>query len=346
MEYKNLCIQGNVNVHDALKQLNYVAQGILFVVDDKDVLLGTLTDGDVRRHILSGKNLECSVMDAATTNPRVATSIYDAKKLYDAKNFFAIPIVDSLGRIIDVYLGDGRANEVYKQLNMPVVVNAGGKGTRLDPYTKVLPKPLIPVGDYPIIEHIFREFKKYVCNDFRVIVNYKKEIMKAYFMDDKKPYDIIWYDEEKPLGTGGGLSLLKGEIKETFFFTNCDILLRADYASMIDFHKKNGNLITMICAYKTMAVPYGVVDIGKDGAIEEMKEKPEFTFITNTGMYIVEPEVLDYIEDDTPVGFPDVVEKLRQMGKKVAAYPVKENEWYDMGQLPELERMRARLYEE
>jgi len=327
--------------------LNYTAQGVLFVVDDSNVLLGTLTDGDIRRHILAGRSLEDSILEATTANPRVASDIYEAERLYDAKSYFAIPIVDSLGRITDVYFGQNHRDKiVHEKLNIPVVVNAGGKGTRLDPYTKVLPKPLIPVGDYPIIEHIFREYQKYDCNDFHVIVNYKKDIMKAYFTDNKKTYDLTWYDEEKPLGTGGGLCFLKGKLNETFFFTNCDILLTANYDGMLKFHKENGNLVTMICAYKTMAIPYGVVEMGVDGAIEEMKEKPEYTFLTNTGMYILEPEVLDYIEDNTPVGFPDVVEKLRQMGKKVAAYPVRENEWYDMGQLPELERMRARLYEE
>ena len=170
--------------------------------------------------------------------------------------------------------------------------------------------------------------------------------MKAYFADEKKDYKIKWYNEEKPLGTGGGLCFLKGELKETFFFTNCDILIKSDYKSMIDFHKENGNLITMICAYKTVTIPYGVVEIGQNGSIDNMKEKPEYTFLTNTGMYIVEPEVLEYIENDEAVGFPDVVERVKNMGKKVAAYPIQENEWYDMGQLPELERMRARLYDE
>ena len=346
MKYKTLCIPKEATVRDALKQLDLTAQGILFVVDKGDFLQGTLTDGDIRRHILSGGSLDDGLENATHENPRVASDRQSAKALYDPKSYYAIPIVDGSGRLIDAYFGEGNSEDkLCARLNIPVVVNAGGKGTRLDPFTKVLPKPLIPVGEYPIIEHIFRQYQKYECNDFHVIVNYKKDIMKAYFTDSRKSYALTWYDEDKPLGTGGGLSLLKGRMQGTFFFTNCDILLTADYEGMLKFHKDQGNLITMICAYKTMSVPYGVVEMGKDGTIEEMREKPEYTFLTNTGMYIVEPEVLDYIEDDTPVGFPDVVEKLRSLGKKVAAYPVRENEWYDMGQLPELERMRARLYE-
>lgn len=347
MKYQELCIESDVVVREALKQLSNTAKGILFEIDTVGHLLGTLTDGDVRRHLLSGGNLESSVSVVANHNPRIASDIVSAKELYDARSYRAIPVVNERGEIVDIYIGDERIDEkVYPSIDMPVVINAGGKGTRLDPFTKVLPKPLIPVGDFPIIEHIIKEYQKYNCNNYHIIVNYKKEIMKAYFADSEKSYNIEWYDEEKPLGTGGGLSLLKNKLNSTFFFTNCDILLKSDYKEMLDFHKEHNNLITMICAYKTMIVPYGVIEMGKNGTINEMREKPEFSFLTNTGMYLVEPEVLKYIEDDVAVGFPDVVEKLRKMEKKVAAYPVKESEWYDMGQLPELERMRARLYEE
>lgn len=347
MKYQELCIVKQASVHEALKQLSNTAKGILFVVEENNHLTGTLTDGDIRRHLLSGGNLEASVDEVANHNPRIASDIDSARELYDPRSYCAIPVVDELGRITDIYIGSiNEQDRTYPKLDIPVIVNAGGKGTRLDPFTKVLPKPLIPVGDYPIIEHIINEFGNYSCNDFHIIVNYKKEIMKAYFADNEKAYNISWYDEEKPLGTGGGLSLLKGKMNKTFFFTNCDILLKSDYKEMLDFHRENGNMITMICAYKTMTVPYGVVEIGKNGSIEGMKEKPEYSFLTNTGVYIVEPKVLEYIEDNVPVGFPDVVERLRQDGRKVAAYPIQESEWYDMGQLPELERMRARLCEE
>ena len=174
-------------------------------------------------------------------------------------------------------------------------------------------------------------------------MNYKKDLMKAYFHDIDTRYDITWYDEEKPLGTGGGLSLLKGKMKETFFFANCDALLTANYESLLKFHKENSNSITMVCAYKNLNIPYGVVEIGVNGSIERMKEKPLLSFLINTGIYIVEPDVVDDIEDDTPMGFPDIVEMERRKGKKVAVFPVSENDWMDMGQLSELEKMRAKL---
>lgn len=344
MIYDDICVSADITARDAMKQLNSTARGILLVVDDRKRLLATITDGDIRRHILRGGSLEEEAAHFFYTSPRVASDYRSARELYDDRSYFAIPIVDEEGVLKDVYFGDSKQEKVYPQLGTPVVINAGGKGTRLEPYTKVLPKPLIPIGDYPIVEHIMREYRNYSCNDIHMIVNYKKDVMKAYFSDSDTDYGITWHEEEKPLGTGGGLSLLKGVFSDSFFFSNCDILVKADYAGMLKFHKDNGNLITMICAYKTMSVPYGVIDLGINGAINGMKEKPEYSFLTNTGMYILEPKVLDYIEDDTPVGFPDVVEQLRMMGEKVAAYPIRENDWYDMGQITELEEMRARLY--
>ena len=191
-----------------------------------------------------------------------------------------------------------------------------------------------------------KEYQSYACNDFHIIVNYKKELMKAYFADNDREYDISWYDEKQPLGTRGGLSLLKGKIDTTFFFANCDALLTANYGSILQFHRENQNVITMICAYKNISIPYGVVEMGVNGKIEGMKEKPEISILTNTGIYLVEPSVLDDVEDGVSIGFPDIIEKQRQKGNRVAVFPVSENDWMDMGQIPELEKMRAKLYGE
>ena len=309
-----------LSIVDAMRLIDNNSCGILFITDENDRLKGCLTDGDIRRYLLSGGKLEDPVISALNKDPKVARNESEARSLYHKKNFVAIPIVDES--------------------------NAGGKGTRLDPFTRVLPKPLIPVGELPIIEMIMKEYQSYDCRDFHIIVNYKKELMKAYFADNENDYDISWYDEEKPLGTGGGLSLLKGKIDSTFFFANCDALLTANYESILKFHKDSGNVITMICAYKNIAIPYGVVEMGVNGRIEKMKEKPEVSFLANTGIYIVEPEVIDEIPDGVSVGFPDIVEEQMKKGKKVAVFPVSEKDWMDMGQLPELEKMRKKLYGE
>ena len=337
----------NLTVSEAMQQIDKNASGILFLVDRRNKLLGCVTDGDVRRYLLGGGKMDGRALDAANIQPRFANTLEEARTLYHKKNYIVIPILDEHGVVIDLYNGEsGDQKKPRNPLNIPVVINAGGKGTRLDPFTRVLPKPLIPVGELPIIELIMQEYQSYACEEFHIIVNYKKDLMKAYFADSERKYNITWYDEEQPLGTGGGLSLLKGKFNSTFFFANCDALLTANYESMVKFHKENGNVITMICAYKNLNIPYGVVEMGEKGLIESMKEKPLMSFLTNTGIYIVEPEVVDDMIDGEAIGFPDIVERQRQKGRRVAVFPVSENDWMDMGQLSELEKMRVKLYGE
>ncbi|MBP3817420.1 MAG: NTP transferase domain-containing protein [Butyrivibrio sp.] len=336
----------SITVSAAMQKIDGNAGGTLFLTDEEDKLIACVTDGDIRRYLLGGGQVDSEIFVAANKHPRYARTLDEAKRLFHKKYFSAIPIVDEEMTILDIY-NDGEVVVKEKaRLNVPVVINAGGKGTRLAPYTKVLPKPLIPVGDLPILEHIMNEYQSYDCTDFHIIVNYKRDLMKAYFADNEQRYNITWYDEDKPLGTGGGLSLLKGVFNDTFFFANCDALLTADYESMLKFHKENGNVITMICAYKNINIPYGVVDMGVNGVIEGMREKPLVSFLTNTGIYIVEPSVVESMNDGEVIGFPDIVERERQKGHKVAVYPVSENDWMDMGQIPELEKMRIKLYGE
>ena len=333
----------DLSISHAMRLIDANANGILFIVDEKQSIAGCITDGDIRRFLLSGGKMDDKAINAANRHPKVARTQEEAAALYHQKNYVVIPVVDENGRITDLYNGERSSENNRKPLRVPVVINAGGKGTRLEPFTKVLPKPLIPVGDLPIIEMIMQEYQSYACNDFHIIVNYKKDLIKAYFKDTENPYSITWYDEDKPLGTGGGLSLLRGKLDSTFFFANCDALLTANYERILDFHKENKNTITMICTCKNFNIPYGVVEIGKNGMIQSMQEKPLVSFLANTGIYIVEPEVIDDIEDNTAVSFPDIVEMERKKGKRTAAFPVSENEWMDMGQLPELERMRIKL---
>lgn len=337
----------SLSISEAMQKIDKNANGILFLLDDESRLTCCVTDGDIRRCLLSGGKMSGRVFDAANKHPKFARSLEEARTLYHKKNYIAIPIVDETGRLLDIYTGEtGILKRQHKPLNIPVVINAGGKGTRLDPFTRVLPKPLIPVGDFPIIELIMKEYQSYDCTDFHIIVNYKKDLMKAYFHDSVDTYNITWYDEDKPLGTGGGLSLLKGKFNSTFFFANCDALLTANYESMVKFHKENHNVITMICAYKNINIPYGVVEMGESGIIESMQEKPLMSFLTNTGIYIVDPGVVDDMVDGENIGFPDVLERQRKKGRKVAVFPVSENDWMDMGQISELEKMRQKLYGE
>lgn len=344
MEMESLLINEELSLIEAMATMDQVAKKVLFVVKGKK-LLATLTDGDVRRWILKKGSLEAKINNIANYEPKY---LYEKNKS-DAKDYMkkhsieALPIVNEDMQIVSVMFLNDEEIVVREEIDIPVVIMAGGLGTRLYPYTKILPKPLIPIGEIPIVEHIINKFNSFGCKDFYLIVNHKKNMIKAYFNEIKKDYNINFIDEDKPLGTGGGLSLLKGKIDSTFILSNCDILIEEDYEKMYRFHKKEKNHITMICSLKTIIIPYGVIDIGESGEIENMREKPELTFFTNTGFYIVEPSVIKDLEEDLEIGFPDIIEGYKGIGKKIGVFPISENSWLDMGQLDEMEEMRKRL---
>lgn len=344
MNYKQYLIRKDLPIKDAMKKIDSTKPKILFVTENEK-LIGALTDGDVRRYLLSGGKVDDPVEKACNKKPkRVARSLDEAISMLD-KNFIAIPVLDKDGNLRDIYTGNRTKSSKKKKIDIPVVINAGGKGTRLDPFTKILPKPLIPVGDLPIIEHIMRRYEEAGCRDFHIIVNYKKELIKSYFKEIEKEYCIHWADENEPLGTGGGLSLLKNKLKDTFFFICCDSLILTDYSEIVEFHKKNKNDITMICARKKVVIPYGIVNEDKD-VLTSIEEKPEFSFLTNTAMYLIEPSVLKDMKKNTRIDFPDFIKEEKEKGKKIGVYTVDEDDWLDMGQMSELEKMRIRLYGE
>jgi dTDP-glucose pyrophosphorylase len=345
MEIEKMIISEECTILEALKHLDEVATKVLFVVE-KGSLKAALTDGDVRRWILKKGDLNEKVKNVANYSPLylVNADRQQALKYMREKKVEALPILDENGRIKSIVLWDENEIVVSRQLvSLPVVIMAGGLGKRLYPYTNILPKPLIPVGEIPIAEHIINQFCSFGCKDYYLIVNHKKNMIKAYFNEIEKEYNIYYIDEDKPLGTGGGLSLMKGKIKSTFILTNCDILIREDFNKVYQLHKEKKNIITMICSLKNFAVPYGVVEIGEHGEIESMREKPELSFFTNTGCYIVEPEVIDELEYNVSIGFPDIIEKYKNQGKNVGVYPIGEKAWLDMGQLDELEKMKTSL---
>lgn len=345
MGVEEFIISEQNTILEAMERLDTVAKKVLFVAE-KGKLIATLTDGDVRRWILKNGELNLSVKYAANYSPQylVNANRQEALQYMKKHSVEALPVLNENGEIKSIILWNDTEFVNYKeQVDIPVVMMAGGLGKRLSPYTNILPKPLIPVGEMPIAEHIIKQFRRFGCKQFWLIVNHKKNMIKAYFNEVEKDYELFYVDENVPLGTGGGLSLLKGKITSAFILTNCDILVEEDFSKIYKLHKEQGNIITMVCSLKNFTIPYGVVEIGKDGNIASIKEKPLFSFFTNTGCYIVEPEVIEELEENKPIGFPDIIEKYRQQGRKVGVYPIGENAWMDMGQLDELEKMRDRI---
>lgn len=347
MEVREFLIDEESTMIEAMQQLDNVAKKVLFVVRNGS-FVAAITDGDIRRWILKKGNLDAAVKDIANYNPKFLFEKDKSKSKEFMKQYSieALPILDNEHNIVSVTLWNDRQIEAKKELNVPVVIMAGGLGKRLYPYTEILPKPLIPIGEIPIVEHIMNRFNYYGTKQFYLIVNHKKNMIKAYFNEFEQAYAIDFVDEEKPLGTGGGLGLLKGVISSTFFLSNCDILIEDDYERIFNYHKQECNLITMVCSLKKIRIPYGVIEINENGEIESMKEKPELSFFANTGMYVVEPIVIQELEEDIAIGFPEIIERYIAIGKKIGIYPISENSWMDMGQMDEMEEMRKRLEKE
>lgn len=344
MELASFVIDSKMTVIEAMSALDKNGRGIVFVCEDGTVK-ASLTDGDIRRHILGGGSLTEPAEKVANPGFVFVREGEEkrAQELMRARKINGIPVLTAQGKLTSIaFLGEDTVQERQK-LGVPVVIMAGGKGTRLYPYTKVLPKPLIPVGDLTITEHIMQRFAAYGCDEFMMIVNHKKNMIKSFFSDEQIPFHVHFVDEDTPLGTGGGLKLLQGLVDETFFLTNCDILIEGAYDKMYRHHKEQGNILTMACATKQVTIPYGTVEIDGGGDIISLREKPSFSFLTNTGFYIVEPRFLDYIPDDTFIHITDIIQLCIDNGEKVGVYPISEHAWMDMGQLEELERMRKQL---
>lgn len=342
------CASPAATVVEALHKIDINSKGILFVTNETGVLVGCLTDGDVRRWLVGGGNLQSPIAQVMNTTPKFVTE-WDRGKVSDlmARHLLvAVPVCDGDHRIVDVIFKDvgskknAAGNTVLSCV--PVVIMAGGKGTRLYPYTKILPKPLMPIGDLPIAEHIINRFHEFGCNTYYMIVNHKKNMIKAYFNELEKDYTLHYIDESTPLGTGGGLSLLKG-LDGTFILSNCDVLIDEDFGKIYNHHKTQKNAVTMVCSLKNYNIPYGIVHFSKGGAIETLEEKPTVSFFTNTGCYFVEPEVLPVIPEATPIGFPEIIERCKARGMRVGVYPISEESWLDMGQFDTMEDMRKRI---
>lgn len=340
---KKVLIRPNYTINETLKQMDAMGEKTLVVVDDKDGLLGTSTDGDIRRWILKGKHLSAAVSNVMNRNPISLTVGFDrekARQIMVEHRIECLPIVDKTNKVVSAVwwvdlFENGSKN--LNTLNLPVVIMAGGEGVRLHPFTKILPKPLMPIGDKPIIEIIIDRFLNYGCNDFYLSLNFKSSIIKAYFSDIDHKYKITYILEDKPLGTAGSLHLLRKKVNETFFVSNCDILIDADYADILKFHRQKKNMITLVSSIKNFTIPYGVCEIENGGVLRNIREKPEFDFLVNTGMYVLEPAVLNDIPKNRLYNITDLIWKYIKRGKKVGVYPVSERSWIDIGQIEKIQ---------
>jgi NDP-sugar pyrophosphorylase family protein len=257
-----------------------------------------------------------------------------------------IPVLNDRGIIVDVILWTDVLEEKehlkLRELHSnKVVIMAGGKGTRLDPFTKVLPKPLIPVGNKPIIELIMERFYQYGFHNFIYTLNYRKEYIKLFLKESNFPYTIDWVEETDFLGTAGGLTLLKNKVADTFFVTNCDSLLEVDLEKVLKWHKEQKVAITIIGCYNEIKIPFGVLEI-YGGKLQKITEKPVHDILINTGVYVMEPHIISYIPENEPIDMNALID-LAFKKEKISVYPIYKG-WLDIGQWEEYKNAVEKLH--
>lgn len=341
----NLIIAPSISLIEALKKMDSEHTKMLFIFDDEH-FVSILTIGDIQRSII--KNVPLSdkvgtIIEDGKIYIYKDTPVDEIKRVMVRERCQYMPIVDDSGEMIDIILWNEMFNvpqEVERdKIDLPVVIMAGGKGTRLKPITNVIPKPLVPVGDKTILEVIMDQFEGIGCHKFYMSVNYKADMMKYYLSQLDHKYDIEFFMEDKPLGTIGSVSLLKGKITTPFFVSNCDSINEQDYRDVYDYHVTNHNDLTIVTMVKTFKIPYGVIETGEDGLMTALSEKPELTYQVNTGVYILNPSCIEEIPEGEFFHITHLMEKIKVRGGRVGCFPVSEHAWRDMGEWPEYLKM-------
>lgn len=342
---KDKIIRSDDTILHALKMMDGHRTKLVFVIDD-DTFISILTIGDIQRAIIRHANLSDPVSTVIKKDKIYASvndSVEQIKQVMFKELIDCMPVLNNKGEIVDVLFWHDVFTETVAEnrpkINIPVVIMAGGKGTRLKPLTNVIPKPLVPVGEKTILEVIMDQFEAIGCKKFYMSVNYKVDMMKFYLSQLEHKYDIEFFMEDKPLGTIGSVSLLKGKITTPFFVSNCDSINEQDYRDVYDYHVNNHNEMTIVTMVKSFKIPYGVIETGEDGLMLSLQEKPEHTYMVNSGVYILNPELIDEIPEGEFFHITHLMEKVKARGGRVGCFPVSEEAWKDMGEWPEYLKM-------
>jgi len=349
-QFKSIIIDQSAPVKEALVRLEQNEQKILFVVENGNRLIGSLTDGDIRRWILKDGPLNASVEKVCFKGTFFVETGYDLQQVKEGmreRNVTYVPVLNQNHEIKEFLIYDKLFNsQIIKRpgnlVDADVVIMAGGKGNRLDPFTRVLPKPLIPVGDKTILEYIISKFLPYGVDHFYLSLGHKANIIRSYFEDLEPDYKISYLIENKPLGTAGALKKLEGKADGEIILTNCDTIIEANYADLLKHHRDMGNDMTMVSSLKNYRIPYGVCKVGSDGKLVRLEEKPEYDLLVNTGMYILNSDLLRYIPDGEFFHVTELIEKISDR-HKIGIFPISENSWIDVGEWIEYKKAIEKL---
>lgn len=337
-KFPNLIVNKEDTILSVLKKMDSSNRKLLIVLDG-DLFVSVISIGDIQRAIIKNINLDTPILKILR---KEVSFIYEnndlalVKEKMKTRRIELMPIVSKSKKLINVIFWEDLFNEDFLIKKMPkcqnpVVIMAGGLGTRLKPLTNVLPKALIPIGEKTIIEEIISRFEKQGCSNFYISVNYKAEMIEYYMKNLKLKAKINFFKEQKPLGTAGSLTLLKEDISTTFFVSNCDILINQEYSEILNYHRTNKNEITIVAALKHYPIAYGIIETGEDGKLINLIEKPELTLKINSGMYILEPHLLKEIPVNTFFHITELIEKIKKRKGKIGVFPINSGAWTDIG---------------
>lgn len=345
--WEHLIVPVSLTLLQAVKRMDEVRCKLLLVTE-RERFIGLLSIGDVQRAIIRNVPLSEQVGSVLRSDIVVCRSGDPESKIRSEMlrcRAAFMPLLGEDGSLADVvfwedFFADEFSAGKPSALNLPVVIMAGGTGSRLRPLTNILPKPLLPFGRKTIVETIMDKFVHAGCRTFFMSLNYKAAMIRHYFAELKSSvYEVSFFEEEKPLGTAGSLSLIADSLKTSFFVSNCDIVIEQDLNEVWQYHRANKNELTIVAALKHVKLAYGSLVTGENGLLKELSEKPEWVFKVNSGVYILEPHLLATIPVNTFYNMTDLIDGIVARGGRVGVFPVSEGSWTDIGNWNDYKRL-------
>lgn len=340
-KWKDIIVRENLSLLDTMKVIDDSTLQFAVVVDENDHLLGTVTDGDIRRGILRGDGLEIEIKKIMNNKPlhekEGKNRSYYLNELRKNK-VKQLPIINENGQVVDIIFIDSTI--INKKNNNTIVLMVGGLGTRLRPLTNEVPKPMLHVGNKPILETIIESFKDSGFSNFVLSVNYKKEVIQDYFQDGSGfGVNISYIEEDKRMGTAGALSLLKEKPSEPMIVMNGDLLTQVNFEQLLQFHIETKAKATMCVREFEYQIPYGVIET-EGHHLSSITEKPMHRSFVNAGIYVINPEAIDILPENEFYDMPDLFKQLMSDEEIVSAFPIREY-WLDIGQVEDFKKANA-----
>lgn len=329
--WKKALLHPSALIKDAIQVLSEASLRIVLIVDENLTLIGTITDGDIRRGLLKGLTINSGISEVINQKPTVVPQGFpraEVLRIMAVNKLFQIPVVGEDRRLLDLYLWDELSSPTAR--DNTILIMAGGKGTRLLPKTEKTPKPMLRLGGKPILEHIIEQAKAEGFSRFILAIHHLGEVIEEYFGDGKSlGVKISYVKEEIPLGTAGALSLIEPKPSGSIIVTNGDVLTDIKYGDLLDFHVENNAKATMAVQVHKTQIPYGVVQT-KGVFITDFEEKPTQAFLINAGVYVIEPDCFVFLQEEKYTNMPDLFETLISHNLPTLAYLIHES-WIDIG---------------